>query len=165
MRPETIVIAVMIALGVAGAALAQPARYEHTVYLHEYSGGLHIVPEEINARVGDTLVLNVLNQGATSHNLRVCGDSPPAPSSECKESWGQTKFSIAPSETTLLTIEAIAKAGTFEYYCYIPGHKSGGMVGELRVQGGEEKGGIPGLGAAGLATAAALAVLLRRARA
>lgn len=164
---RSIALALTLALA-ALAPLAHAGTYEHTIYLHEYSGGLHIVPEQINARVGDTLVFSVVNQGASSHNLRVCGDSPPSPSSECQQSWGQTKFNIAPNETVTLTIENVAKAGTFEYYCFVPGHKGGGMVGELVVQGeggSKEKSGVPGFGVALLAIAAGIALAARRARA
>ena len=165
MHRAPILALALVASAVAAPAAAQETQgqtYEHTVYLHEYSGGLHILPERINAKVGDTLVLTVLNQGASSHNLRVCGDTPPSPSSECQQSWGQTKFSIAPNESVLLTIEDIPKAGTFEYYCYIPGHKSGGMVGELIVQGDAEESGVPGFTIVTLALALGVAVALAR---
>ncbi|HET6405839.1 MAG TPA: plastocyanin/azurin family copper-binding protein [Candidatus Thermoplasmatota archaeon] len=166
MRPNLAIPALALALALvfalAGSAHAQGQRYEHMVYLHEYTGGLHIVPEQINAKVGDTLVLTVINQGASPHNLRVCGDTPPTPSEQCQQSWGQTKFNVAPDETVTLTVENIPKAGTFEYYCYVPGHKGGGMVGTLIVQGGEESKSVPALGAAGVAAGFACALALRR---
>jgi len=155
-------LALLCALLVAGTAAAQSERFEHTVYLHEYSGGLHIVPEQINAKVGDTLGLTVLNQGAAPHNLRVCGDTPPTPSQECKESWGQTRFNIEPNGTAPLQVE-VTKAGTFEYYCYVAGHKGAGMVGTLIVEG-EEKDGVPGLGIASLVSLLAALAIVRRTR-
>ena len=144
-RTATHAFCLAAALALAGVASAQAAtQYEHTVFLHEYSGGLHIVPEQINAKVGDTLSLTVLNQGASPHNLRVCGDTPPKPSIDCGESWGQTPYNIAPNASAPLTVE-VTKAGTFEYYCFVPGHKGAGMVGTLMVEG-EEKNGMPALG-------------------
>jgi uncharacterized cupredoxin-like copper-binding protein len=39
---------------------------------------------------------------------------------------------IAPGATETVTINA--PAGSYEYYCNVPGHKEAGMVGTLTVQ-------------------------------
>ena len=163
-QTATPTLALAAVLAFASVASAQTStQYEHTVFLHEYSGGLHIVPEQINAKVGDTLVLTVLNQGASPHNLRVCGDTPPKPSESCEQSWGQTRFNIEPNGTAPLMVE-VAKAGKFEYYCYVQGHKGAGMVGTLIVEG-DEKNGVPAPGAIPiLALVGALALALARRR-
>ena len=149
---------VLLALLLA-APLALAKETAHEVYLHEYAGGLHIVPEQINAEVGEKLTLTVTNQGQAPHNLVVCGDAP-SPSNDCAEVWGRVIGTIPANESRPLTFTA-AKAGDFEYWCYVPGHKGGGMVGMLKVTGEEEGGkGIPSAGIAILAPALAIALAL-----
>lgn len=159
MDPRTTFVA-LLAMTLLVVPTAGAATREIEVLLHEYAGGLHIIPEIINADVGDTLVLTIENQAPNQHNLRVCGDDPPKPSIDCGESWGQTRYDVKGNETAKLTVE-VAKAGTFEYYCYVPGHKGAGMVGELHVAGAAaEKKGVPGAPLAGLVAMLGVAVLL-----
>lgn len=139
---------------------ALAAEQQHAVYLHEYTGGLHIVPEEIRANVGDTLRFDVLNQGTAPHNLIVCGDGT-KPQEACTDRWGFTPM-LEANQSAPLTF-TIEKAGTFDYYCSIPGHKGGGMKGLLIVSGGDESSSIPALPVAGvLALLATLALVGRR---
>lgn len=150
----------ILALALAPTALA--AEYEHNVYLHEYSGGLHIVPEQINAKVGDTLKLTITNQGASPHNFMVCGDGEDFDEA-CSDRWGFTGM-IEPNATAPVTVE-VKEAGRFDYYCYVPGHKGAGMAGVLVVTGGaEEKSNIP-LGPLAFAALGAAALAFRRRRA
>lgn len=134
---------------------------EHQVHLHEYSGGFHIIPEQIVAKVGDVLKLTVINTGESPHNLLVCGDGA-KPQESCADRWGFTGM-IASNETA--TMQATVKeSGTFEYYCYIAGHKGAGMTGILQVacEGGGKS--IPALPVGIALAAAAIAVLAWRRR-
>lgn len=153
------IILALALLLLAPAALA--AETEHIVYLHE--NPLHALPEGINARVGDTLKITVENpeaEGKTVHNFMVCGDGMDF-SEACEDRWGFTGI-IQPGANALVTLVA-KKAGTFDYYCYIAGHKSGGMIGQLVVQGDAEQSGIPGAPLATiLVTLGALALIGRR---
>ena len=156
-----IALAALLALVSVPPALAQDAPLEQTVYLHE---NLHIVPERINARVGDTIQAHVINAGQTPHDLLFCGDGTNDVSA-CQDRWSFIRLN--PGQEGNITVE-IKEAGTFDYYCSIPGHKQGGMRGELIVQGstGETKNPIPGMGLL-LALAAAgvgLALLRKRPR-
>lgn len=115
---------------------AQAAQVDVPVYLHEYNGNLHMIPDVANANVGDTVRFTIINEGVdhdnSPHNFWVCGDGTD-PGSECNDKWG---FSgqIANNQTAVVTIVA-KKAGTFDYYCAIPGHKQAGMSGILTVAG------------------------------
>lgn len=119
---------------------------EHTVYLHEYSGGLHIVPEQIHANVGDVLKLTITNEGQSPHNFMLCGDGE-TPLEKCDDRWGFTGM-IAANGSAAVTA-TVKTAGTFDYYCYIAGHKGAGMAGKL-VVAGEEKNKTPSIGAPAL---------------
>jgi uncharacterized cupredoxin-like copper-binding protein len=149
MDPRRTLVA-FLTLAFLAAPTAGAVTREIEVVLHEYSGGLHVIPETINANVGDTLVLTVVNQGASQHNLRVCADQPPKPSIDCGESWGQTRYDMQANETAPLQVE-VKRSGTFEYYCYVPGHKGAGMRGELHVASdAAEAKSIPGAPLAGI---------------
>jgi plastocyanin len=155
MRHATLLLGALLLLA-APSALA--AEQEHMVYLHEYEGGLHIVPEQINARVGDTLRFTVRNEGQSPHNLVMCGDGEEF-ESKCDERWAFTPL-IQANASAPMSFE-VKEAGRFEYYCYIAGHKSGGMSGVLVVQGEAQPKNAVSWGPvalAGLAVAAALAM-------
>ena len=82
------------------------------------SSGLRFTPTEIRVNVGDTVRITYRNGGG-------------------RHDWVIDEFDAA---TPLLnagqsaTVEFVAdQAGTFEYYCGVPGHRAGGMVGQLVV--------------------------------
>lgn len=157
MKRTSIVILALAVVALLPTIPAQEGETRHIVWLHE--NPLHVAPERINAAVGEDIVLDVKNFNDMPHDLVVCGDGKD-PSSACDDRWGY--ISLDPQTEGELRFKA-EKAGTFEYFCQIPGHKQGGMQGELVVAGAgnEENKNVasPGLAVvlAGLAGAAALA--------
>jgi len=153
-----VVLAALAIVAIQPAVAAE--EHEMPVYLHE--NPMHALPESINARVGDAIVFRVENpeaEGKGPHNFLVCGDGKKF-TEACDEKWGFTGM-IQPGERATVTVN-ITKAGTFEYYCYIPGHKGAGMSGDLIVQGAStEKSAIP-FGPLALLALAGLALALRR---
>jgi len=156
---------VALALLALATPTASAITREIPVFLHDQgedgTGRLHILPEEIRADVGDVLRLTVQNAGVTIHDLVVCGDAL-SPAATCSDRWGSAA-PIQPGATA--TVEAtVEKAGTFQYWCTIAGHKDGGMVGRLIVAGGAEEGsnGIPLGPLAALALAGAALAWRRR---
>lgn len=135
---------------------AQTGEREFVVYLHE--NPLHVAPERININVGDTVVLQVKNFNPNPHDLLVCGDAPHA-GSDCTQRLG---FVDLPADEDGVIRFTAEKAGTFEFFCTIPGHKQGGMSGEIHVQGAEEPKSVPG--AAPLLAVLTLAILALVAR-
>lgn len=133
--------------------------------LHEFSGGFHLVPERVDANVGDTLVLHVTNQGSSPHNLMLCGDdagSASGPGQTCAHPLAGPTKNLGQGESADLPPVVIKSAGKFFYYCTLPGHAQGGMYGELKVAGASEKksGGEAALGA--LVALVGVALSLRR---
>jgi uncharacterized cupredoxin-like copper-binding protein len=161
-------LAAMLLVGAAlpwGGALAQDGRtIAIQAQLHETSFGLHLVPERIDARVGDTLVVEVVNQGQSGHTLVFCGDAPGGSGSDCRDKWADSQL-IPAGQSVNMTLK-VPKAGTFEFFCRLPGHRQGGMNGELFVQeapgGGKKTPGPAPLLALFAAAAAALLVAPRR---
>lgn len=85
---------------------------ELTVTAHD----IYFEPVELTASAG-TITFILPNEGAAMHNfdidaLDILVDMPPG---------------------TTQTLEVDIPAGTYEYYCSIPGHKDAGMVGTLVV--------------------------------
>ncbi|GEM_PF-4539867 len=131
------------------------------VELHEFSAGFHIAPERIDGVVGDTVRIHVINLGPSPHNLLVCGDGV-SPGTTCNDKWAGPTKNLGNNESIDLPPFTLKKAGTFYYYCAIPGHAQGGMVGELKVTGGatNKSGGEAALGA--IVALAGVAFLVRR---
>ena len=158
-------LAATLAAALASApapAAAQSNVVTHEVALHEFgSGAMHIQPDVINAQVGQTLKLLVTNpEGNTApHNLVVCGD-PPHSGAECDDVWAFLP-NVPAGETREMTF-AVEKAGEFEYFCQVLGHKDAtpGMKGKLVVQGGAETKESPGAAALGALAALAVAALV-----
>lgn len=137
--PILLLAATMVLVFTPALAQAQDETpLEQTIYLHE---NLHIVPERINARQGDTISAHVINAGQTPHDILFCGDGVNA-ASTCKDRWSFVR--LDPGQEANISVP-VKKAGTFDYFCSIPGHKQGGMRGELIVQssGEEKKSPIP----------------------
>lgn len=166
MRLFSPVLALALALVPALAAgVAQARAFEENVYLHDING-LHLTPPNVYAKVGDTITLRVENDGEADHNLYVCGDAS-SPSQSCQDIWGFTPM-IAPGGAATLVVEA-KRAGTFDYYCAVPGHKGsapgahGSMWGQLVVQAESAQKPAPAAPVALVALAlAGLALALRR---
>lgn len=161
-RLPILVLATLLAGLALGPAEAQESGRTIPVAVFLHDNPHHLVPERVNARVGDTLEFTVTNAGTSPHNLIVCGDGA-NPASACDERWAFTPM-LQPNGTAQMTV-TLTEAGTFEYYCDIVGHKAGGMVGTLVVEGGEagtkESPGFA-LGFALLAAAAGAVALRRR---
>jgi plastocyanin/mono/diheme cytochrome c family protein len=76
-------------------------------------------PTAITIPANTDVTVTLVNKGATAHTFDI--DALNIHSGE-----------IQPGETKTITINAAA--GSYQYYCAIPGHKEAGMVGTLTVQ-------------------------------
>jgi uncharacterized cupredoxin-like copper-binding protein len=75
-------------------------------------------PKEITIPADSDVTVSLPNEGVTAHNFSI-------------DELG-ISVDIAPGATEETVINA--PAGTYEYYCNVPGHKPAGMVGTLTVQ-------------------------------
>ncbi|HLE96491.1 MAG TPA: cupredoxin domain-containing protein [Candidatus Thermoplasmatota archaeon] len=114
MKPVWISLVALAAL--PGAATAGTQSIE--VLLHDY---LHIAPETIRATVADLLDLRVTNpaENTAAHDFRL-------------DDFDRMTPLLNPGQTVAITA-VVDRAGTFEYWCSVPGHRDGGMVGTLVV--------------------------------
>lgn len=147
---------------VPGACAREGTVLTCDVQIHEVgpNGPYHVLPERIDAKVGDTLKLHVTNQGNSTHNLVVCGDGT-APSDKCSDIWAFTQDMPAKAEKDI-TVQSVPKGGTFYYFCMKPGHAAIGMKGDLVVAGqaAKKSGGEATLG--GILALAGVALVARR---
>ncbi len=79
---------------------------------------IYFEPKELTIPAGTDVTVTLPNVGVTLHNFSVDALD--------------ISVDLAPGETKTVTINA--PAGTYEYYCNVPGHKEAGMVGTLTVQ-------------------------------
>lgn len=159
MSAKILIIMSILVLAVVPTAAARTLRLE--VFLHEYAGGLQVLPGSIEANVGETIEASVYNLGESPHNLVFCGD-PTGPMEKCNTEWGSTP-NIEPNGTAKLSV-ILSKGGSFDYYCSLPGHKGLGMTSVLHVSGdsADLKKDSPGAPAWALLGLVLVALLIRR---
>jgi uncharacterized protein (DUF305 family) len=93
----------------AAAAGAGPTVESYDIYFE---------PRELTIPAGTDVTLTLPNEGVTLHNFSI-------------DALG-ISVDIAAGATETVTINA--PAGSYEYYCNVPGHKPAGMVGTLTAQ-------------------------------
>jgi len=76
-------------------------------------------PNEFTIAADTDVVVFLLNDGALEHNFVI-------------DELGVASETVPGGGSTTVTINA--PAGTYEYYCSIPGHREAGMVGTLTVE-------------------------------
>jgi len=89
----------------------------------------------LRAKVGDTITITLHNTGYAPHDLRIEGLDVHIPSVAAEETAGHEgkPHQVWPGEEVSVTFTA-DKAGTFTYYCTIPGHRELGMEGQIIVE-------------------------------
>jgi uncharacterized cupredoxin-like copper-binding protein len=98
-----------------------------TVSVHESEYKLS--PNTITLSKAGTYVFKGVNDGTITHGLAVKGQGV-----------DQKIASIAPGSSGTLKV-TLSKAGTYEIYCPVDGHKALGMKGEVTVGGSGAAGG------------------------
>jgi uncharacterized cupredoxin-like copper-binding protein len=76
-----------------------------------------------------SVTFNVTNSGAIPHDFKLCAKPSTTTALTCT---GKVTPMISPGAKATLKV-TIAKAGTYEYLCTVPGHAAGGMKGLLKV--------------------------------
>jgi plastocyanin len=187
----------LVALGAAapasGASAPAPATRSVSVIIETHDTAtladgtkvnfLHVAPSEINEIQGTNLTVTIqdpINESGPHNICFACpvgtgyggSDVPGACSGEtnpdCYNVGGQID-QVSPGQSKTFSF-ILSKAGDFDYFCTIPGHRTGGMAGVLHVEstgvtpprtpGFEAAWALLGIGAA----AASVAGLRRRAR-
>jgi uncharacterized cupredoxin-like copper-binding protein len=102
--------------GAEQAAAGAAAGAGETVTVESYD--IYFEPKEVTIPADTDVTVQLPNEGVTAHNFSI-------------DELG-ISVDIAPGATEETVIDA--PAGTYEYYCNVPGHKPAGMVGTLTVQ-------------------------------
>lgn len=76
-------------------------------------------PRRFSIAANTPTVVTLVNQGAVVHNFTI-------------DALNVRSGNLQPGQSTTVTIDA--PAGTYTYYCAIPGHRQAGMVGTLTVK-------------------------------
>jgi len=76
-------------------------------------------PDKISASAGQTLTIKLVNKGIIEHDFTIDALN--------------VKLLVGMGKTGETTTPSLA-AGTYDFYCAIPGHKEAGMVGTLEVK-------------------------------
>ena len=112
--------AVATALGLVVAAVVLPASAADVRTVEITATEFEFQPSKIQVEQGETIRLQLVNQGRLSHNLHLRGIDE------------HTK-TIQSGATD--TIEFTAReSGTVEFFCNVPGHEQAGMTGSIVVE-------------------------------
>ncbi len=79
-------------------------------------------PETITVSAGQSVTLTLKNVGTLQHNFH-CDQINPA-----------TSPMVDPGKSVDFTFTAPSQAGTYDFWCTVPGHQELGMVGKLEVK-------------------------------
>ncbi|HUY70230.1 MAG TPA: cupredoxin domain-containing protein [Candidatus Baltobacteraceae bacterium] len=92
-----------------------------SLQLSNAQGQFVITPNVITVKAGESVTINVTNDGTMVHSFVIPDISVSAPD-------------LSPGQSAVLTFTAPA-AGNYTYYCPVDSHKTLGMVGTLVVSG------------------------------
>jgi len=76
-----------------------------------------------------SITFNVTNKGNVPHDFKLCSAAGSTTALTCA---GKGTAMISGGGTAKLTV-TVAKAGTYEYLCDVPGHAAAGMKGSFKV--------------------------------
>jgi uncharacterized cupredoxin-like copper-binding protein len=108
----------------AGSGNASAPQQTVTVSEKEFS----LTPSAVNVGQPETVAFQVTNGGQIAHKLEIEGNGVE-----------QETETIEPGQTATLTVQ-LSKAGSYEMYCPIDGHRDKGMEGSIRVAGSSGAG-------------------------
>ena len=80
-------------------------------------------PNKFDAKVGEKLTLKVTNKGTLDHSFVIAGADGTVISRVDVKLGSLASLDFTPSQ-----------AGTYQFYCDVPGHKESGMTGTINVQ-------------------------------
>ena len=103
----------------APAQTQQPAAQSETKRFTIEGGEFKFAPNEIRANKGDNVEITFENIGTYGHDFVV-------------EGYGKKTQVISKGNRAVLAFTA-DKAGTFAFFCAVPGHRASGMEGKLVV--------------------------------
>ena len=75
------------------------------------------------------ITFNVTNGGNVPHDFKLCSKASATKADTCA---GKAIKLLTPGQSATLKV-TVAKAGTYEYLCTVPGHATAGMKGLLKV--------------------------------
>jgi nitrite reductase (NO-forming) len=109
-----------------GEAAASPAASENCVSI--VSHDIYFAPNKVTIPADTDVTIELPNEGVTMHNFSITDHKNP----DVKNL--EISIDINPGDTKTVTVNA--PAGTYYFYCNVPGHEAAGMYGYLIVEEG-----------------------------
>lgn len=109
----------LVACGGGGSSPAPAAGRTIAIDATEFA----YTPNKFDAKVGEKLTLKITNKGTLDHSLVIAGADGAV----------ITRVDVKLGSTATLDFTP-SKAGTYQFYCDVPGHKESGMTGTINVQ-------------------------------
>ncbi|HEY3363793.1 MAG TPA: cupredoxin domain-containing protein [Symbiobacteriaceae bacterium] len=114
-------LAAVLSLGILAGCGGGGKTVPLTVNMGE-NGAMTYSPATLSVAKGDAVEVTLVNKDSAQAHSFIINEL-------------NVKTEQVPAGTTKKTTFKADKAGTFEYYCDVPGHKDGGMHGTLTVKG------------------------------
>jgi uncharacterized cupredoxin-like copper-binding protein len=108
------------------AAAASPTAGENCVEIETYD--IYFKPNVVTIPADTPVAISLTNDGAINHNFSITDHNNPNVKNL------NISVDINPGETKTVTVNA--PAGTYYFYCDVPGHEQAGMFGYLEVKSG-----------------------------
>ncbi len=96
---------------------------------------IDFVEDTLTVNAGEQVEIALINEGVLEHDISIDDidvDYSVSGDATMSGDW-DLHASLAPGASGSMTI-TVAEAGSYEYYCSVPGHREAGMVGTLIVQ-------------------------------
>jgi uncharacterized cupredoxin-like copper-binding protein len=125
--------------GVGTRASAAPASVQQvTLHAKEFS----FTPNSVQLKLGQLVQLTIVNDGTVDHDIKsaipISGlkyQSADNPADEQADNAAQGVFDVDYNQGHTAQITFVpTKAGTYQFYCDVPGHREAGMTGTFVVQ-------------------------------
>jgi uncharacterized cupredoxin-like copper-binding protein len=124
MKTLVILFAGLAMLGLVGLTACTNRAAQDNNQIEIVATEMRFSPNRIDARVGQPMVITIVNRGSQRHDLAF-------PATEMPNLQGVETLTM-PGQSTRLTM-TFDKPGTFPFLCTIPGHAASGMTGALYV--------------------------------
>jgi plastocyanin len=119
LRKFAIVLAILTAIAVPAVSAASTKTTVSVVHISAPVSGLRYDQKTVHARAGKIKIV-FLNRSALKHNVNI---------ESGEHELGKTATISKGTTTMFVTL----KAGTYNFYCSVPGHEPAGMHGSLIV--------------------------------
>lgn len=132
-RLALVILLILVGVLVAACGSSEPEGPQAVTLDFAGDDSFHYEPAAATAPTGSEITVNFKNNGTLEHNWLLIGSGTnPEAASPADALGGATTGLVAGGATGTVTFSA-PPPGTYKFVCTVPGHATGGMIGELTI--------------------------------